>query len=176
MPSAYDGLVDRTLNSGWGREPVLLFEGWSRRAAWAMLAVFIVLQVALPSLFATQRLALFDAYARVLPRLVHESPVIVVAVDDQSLKTVGQWPWPRQILAGLIAKVLAGHPAALGLDMLLAEPDRQSPEQWLSSAGDMPKALSEAIRRLPSHDALLETAIAGQPVMLGRGRLAAGIP
>jgi serine phosphatase RsbU (regulator of sigma subunit)/CHASE2 domain-containing sensor protein len=148
-----------------------LFDGWGRRAAWAMLAVFVSFQAAIPSLFYAPRLALFDLYQYTTPRLEHASPVVIVAIDDASLKTIGQWPWPRQINAQLISKILAGKPASLGIDMILPEADRQSPEEWLRFAGDMPPTLSEGIRRLPSHDAIFGQAIAAGPVMLGIGGL-----
>ena len=45
---------------------------------------------------------LFDAYQRVLPRQRRAQTVAVVGIDENSLKVVGQWPWPRSQLAELI--------------------------------------------------------------------------
>jgi adenylate cyclase len=154
-----------------GRLRRYLFDGWGRRAAWAALAVFVVFQAAMPSLFYAPRLALFDLYQYVAPRLEHAMPVVIVDIDDASLKAIGQWPWPRQVDAQLVAKIVAAGPAAVGIDQILPEPDRQSPEEWLRSAGDMPKELSDAIRKLPSHDVALAQAIKAGNVMLGIGGL-----
>lgn len=145
--------------------------GWGRRAAWGMLAAFLFFQTAFPSLFYGPRLALFDLYQYTAPRLEHDSPVVIVAIDDASLKTIGQWPWPRQIKARLISAILGGKPLSVGIDMILPEADRQSPEEWLRYAGDMPRGLSDDIRKLPSHDAMFAQAIAAGPVMLGVGGL-----
>jgi len=147
------------------------FKGWGRRAAWGMLAAFVLLQALWPSLFYAPRLALFDLYQYAAPRLEHASPVVIVAIDDASLKSIGQWPWPRQVQARLISTILAGKPMSVGIDMILPEADRQSPEEWLRYAGDMPAGLSDDIRKLPSHDAIFGQAIAAGPVMLGVGGL-----
>jgi serine phosphatase RsbU (regulator of sigma subunit)/CHASE2 domain-containing sensor protein len=143
--------------------------GWGRRAAWAVLILSVALQIAAASLFDTPRLALFDLYQRTLPRHLASTPVVIVAIDDASLAAIGQWPWPRQIEAQLITNILDGHPAALGIDLLWPEPDRQSPEQWLKQAGAVPPALGDALRQLPTHDSLLRDAIAAGPVVLGIG-------
>ena len=143
--------------------------GWGRRAAWPVLIVFIVLQVAAGSIFTTPRLALFDLYERTMPRYRDSDPVKIVAIDNASLAAIGQWPWPRQIDAQLIHKILDQHPAALGIDLLWSEPDRQSPEEWLRQATDLPQAASDALRQLPSHDSLLRGALAAGPVVIGLG-------
>jgi adenylate cyclase len=56
-----------------------------------------------------------------------EPAVTVVDIDRATLKTVGPWPWPRTRLARLLAAVAANKPAVIGLDVLLADPDRLSP-------------------------------------------------
>ena len=136
-----------------------------------MLALFVALQLFAPGLFERPRLALFDLYQERAPRLAHESPVVIVAIDEASLKSVGQWPWPRQRLGELVTKILAARPAALGLDMIMPETDRSSPEEWVRDAGDIPVLLREAVKRLPSHDAQLAEAMGKGPVMIGVGGL-----
>jgi serine phosphatase RsbU (regulator of sigma subunit)/CHASE2 domain-containing sensor protein len=143
--------------------------GWGRRAAWPVLIVFAILQLTAGSIFATPRLALFDFYQRTMPRYRDSDPVKIVAIDNASLAAIGQWPWPRQIDAQLIHKILDQHPAALGIDLLWSEPDRQSPEEWLRQATDLPQAAADALRRLPSHDSLLSGALKAGPVVIGLG-------
>ena len=55
------------------------------------------------------------------------SSVVVVDIDEKSLQVIGQWPWPRVILAQLINKISASQPSAIGLDILFPEKDRTSP-------------------------------------------------
>jgi adenylate cyclase len=52
--------------------------------------------------------------------------VMVVDIDDASLAAVGQWPWPRYKMAALVSTLAEMKPAAIGLDILFAEPDRTS--------------------------------------------------
>src|SRR5262249_54248190 len=105
----------------------LLARGRGRLAAIVVLAIFLILQLALgDSLLGGLRRALFDEYASLLPRERTSSPVVIVAVDEPSLKAIGQWPWPRQIMAQLITKILEGHPLAVGIDLLWPEEDRLS--------------------------------------------------
>ncbi len=65
--------------------------------------------------------------------------IVIVAIDDQSLDAVGRWPWPRSRLADLIARVGRAQPRAIGIDILLIEPDLAQPE------GD--RALAAAIEQ-----------------------------
>mgnify|MGYP000234712925 FL=1 len=53
---------------------------------------------------------------------------VFVNIDDNSLKTLGQWPWPRQISAKLIDKISHSGAAVIGVDVLFAERDRFSPD------------------------------------------------
>ncbi len=53
------------------------------------------------------------------------SPVII-DIDEKSLKSVGQWPWPRYRIAELIDAIVGNQPAAVGLDILFPEVDRSS--------------------------------------------------
>jgi serine phosphatase RsbU (regulator of sigma subunit) len=145
----------------------LFFGGWGRKAAWFALLAFVFAQVFLPSWFERARFALFDFYQTSQPRLERTAPVAIVAIDEASLQSVGQWPWPRHTLAALVTKVLEGQPAAVALDVILPEPDRTSPEQWLKDAGEMPGVLKTAIRALPKHDDVLARALGGGPVAIG---------
>ena len=60
---------------------------------------------------------------------------VFVNIDDNSLKTIGQWPWPRQISAKLIDKISQSGAAAIGVDILFAEKDRFSPDNLSQSLG-----------------------------------------
>jgi len=54
---------------------------------------------------------------------------VVVEIDERSLQTLGQWPWPRIILAKITQEILAQKPAVVGFDIFFPEPDRTSPQQ-----------------------------------------------
>ncbi len=52
------------------------------------------------------------------------SPVVVAAIDDNSLSTIGKWPWPRKIHGDLIDICRKAGAAAVVFDVLFLEPDR----------------------------------------------------
>jgi len=47
--------------------------------------------------------------------------VVLVAVDDESVRKVGRWPWSREIITQLLARLKEAGPRVIGLDMIFAE-------------------------------------------------------
>lgn len=64
--------------------------------------------------------------------------LVIVAIDDESLSSVGRWPWPRGVHAQLLQRLHEDGAKVIGFDILFAEADARDP------AGDM--ALADAIR------------------------------
>lgn len=50
--------------------------------------------------------------------------VVIVDVDERSLSTIGQWPWRRDRIAELVARLREMGAAIVALDVIFAEPDR----------------------------------------------------
>ncbi len=105
--------------------------------------------------------------------------IVILDVDDASLRALGRWPWPRDRLAQLVETVFDdGHAAALGIDLVLAEPDDQTRtvHDALASLAQLAHddaALRTGIARWggtlearADHDARLARALAGRPVTL----------
>jgi adenylate cyclase len=109
----------------------------------------------------------FDGYQVVLPRTIVSMPVTVVEIDERSLAREGQWPWPRTRLASLVRDIERLEPAAIGIDILMPEPDRLSPERLLQSARRDDPVLAGRLDALPANDTVLARAIADGPVVLG---------
>lgn len=96
--------------------------------------------------------------------------VVVVDLDEKSLARYGQWPWPRYRLSQLLQKIADTGAASIALDMILAEPDRTSPQNWQSSIGselgyliDTSGIPAEAL----DHDRYLANTLAKGPYVLG---------
>lgn len=53
---------------------------------------------------------------------------VMVGIDDASLKTYGQWPWPRYRIATLVQRLNGLGADVVALDFIMPEPDRTSPE------------------------------------------------
>lgn len=114
----------------------------------------------------------FDVYQRWFPRERTGDPVLVVEIDERSLREIGPWPWPRTRVAQLIERLVVAHPAAIAVDALFPEADRYAPAALVASLDLPPAAQGPLSRHLPDSDARLAAAIRGSPVILG----AAGIP
>lgn len=52
-----------------------------------------------------------------------QGPVAIVDVDDQSLKELGRWPWPRSLLGKLIEQLKQQGVVVVATDMMFSEPD-----------------------------------------------------
>ena len=135
----------------------------------AILGAAFGIRVADPGPVQTLRLAVFDQYQRLAPRAYEDAPVRVVSVDDDSLARLGQWPWPRTLLADLVRRLGELGAAAIAFDMVFAEPDRTSPAQilplWGEAAHD--PAVRALAQRVADHDAVFAAAIAEVPTVLG---------
>ena len=109
----------------------------------------------------------FDTLQRLLPREIYaEDPVVIIDIDDRSLAEIGQWPWSRNQLARLTNQAYAA--AALGFDIVFAEPDRTNPQNFISSY-PLNESLKKELSALPSNDELFAQAITDHgTVVLGQ--------
>jgi len=57
--------------------------------------------------------------------------IVIVGIDEQSLKEIGRWPWPRATLAKLLQKMADQEPAVIGVDILFSEPELSQGERSL---------------------------------------------
>ena len=77
---------------------------------------------------------LYDKFVSMDGRPARED-IIIVGIDDFSLRELGRWPWSRSVHAQLIDNLTQYHPRAIGLDLILSEPeDRQENDQALVDA------------------------------------------
>ncbi|MCC7274034.1 MAG: adenylate/guanylate cyclase domain-containing protein [Alphaproteobacteria bacterium] len=126
------------------------------------------------------RLAWFDQVQRWSPRPAEPVPVRIVDIDEASLARLGQWPWPRTLLAALTRRLDQAGAAAVVFDILFAEPDRWSPEGARTLIRGTPNeaALAELVGRLPDPDGDFAAALAATRSVLGMALVgeAAGLP
>ena len=109
---------------------------------------------------------LFDQYQRWLPRAYAEAPVRVVDIDDQSLARVGQWPWPRTVIADLLAKLGSAGAAAVGFDIMFPQPDRTSPDAVIK-LWHLGGPLRDQLSALPDHDQVFARQLEQSDAVLG---------
>lgn len=96
--------------------------------------------------------------------------VVIVDIDENSLALYGQWPWPRYRLAQLLRIINESGAASIGLDLILAEPDRTSPSKLKTDFEVEPgdhKGNSGNPADLLDHDHYLADMLAKGPFVLG---------
>ena len=134
----------------------------------SVMAALLAVQFQDPLLRTRIRDLSFDQMQKLHPgQYADDIPVRVIAIDDPSLAAVGQWPWPRTVMAQIVDQLTALGASVVVMDVFLAEPDRTSPEQvkqfWPDNA-----QLDALLERFPSHDQMLAESFA-------RGRVVAGV-
>lgn len=138
-----------------------------RIIAFVVLLLLLGLQLGeLLPLQARLRDFVFDGYQSLAPRERPSSPVMIVDIDEESLRRFGQWPWPRSLLARLVARVRGLGPAAIGLDILMPEPDGQSACALAGYVPDAPPDLTSRLCALPGNDTLLADELRRGPIAL----------
>ncbi|MCK5231918.1 MAG: adenylate/guanylate cyclase domain-containing protein [Desulfobulbaceae bacterium] len=127
-----------------------------------------------PELLTTLDNRLVDVLFHWRGRMPTTDSVVIVDIDDKSLAEIGQWPWPRDVIAKLVSAIHAKGAKAIGFDILFAEPDRTSPKYYISELAqiiglEMSDAELEEIRRNEAldHDIILGDALADAPTILG---------
>jgi diguanylate cyclase (GGDEF)-like protein len=71
-------------------------------------------------------LVIYDALIRLQYR---DTPaqVVIIAIDENSLRELGRWPWSRRIHAQLLERLTAQGARGIALDVILAEPESSDP-------------------------------------------------
>ncbi len=85
--------------------------------------------------------AAYDLMMHMRTETKSDSDIMLVNIDDPSLMSLGRWPWPRSVLARGIRKIKAGEPKAIGLTVVLAEPEQNA---GLGEIDALEKAFTQA--------------------------------
>ena len=99
---------------------------------WAITLALLVLALLGPGQLNTlSRNISLDTLTRLFPfeksYSENSQNLVFINIDDESLKQVGQWPWPRQTIAKILENLDKSGIASAGIDILFLEPDRFSP-------------------------------------------------
>jgi adenylate cyclase len=145
--------------------------GIARGLALVFLVALAALRIADPTPIEELRLRVFDLFQVLHPRVATQRPVVIVDIDEKSLKTVGQWPWPRTRVADLINRLTHMGALVIGFDIVFAEPDRLSPNLAADTFRNLDDATRQKLRALPSNDSVFADALRHSRVVLGESGL-----
>jgi len=133
--------------------------GLPRALCLVLLFALVALRIADPRPLEEVHLRTFDLFQVLRPRDQKIRPVVIADIDEASLKQIGQWPWPRTIVADLITRLHELGAVAIGFDVVFAEPDRMSPAVAATEFRGIDAETREKLATLPSNDAVLAEAI-----------------
>jgi len=139
----------------------------ARAVCLVLLFALIPLRLADPRPLAELRVRTFDLFQVLWPREQTLHPVVIVDIDEESLKEIGQWPWPRTTVADLVTKITDLGAVAIGFDIVFAEPDRMSPAIAERSFRGIDPETRAKLDSLPSNDDVLAQAIRNSHVVVG---------
>ena len=125
-----------------------------------------------PEFVQVLRLKYFDQLQIKYPRVTEgQTYSVIVDIDEKSLREIGQWPWPRTVLADLFNKSREAGMLVLGLDVLFAEKDRTSPELIAEDVKERSPEIANLLKTLPSNESLAMEAMKAFPTVIGHSGL-----
>lgn len=161
-----------------GRGMRLLRRVFGKGRAWALLLLVALFMVRAwdPEPLELMRVKTFDVYQQIQPREVTQRPVTIVDLDDRSQAEIGQWPWPRTVLAEMVQRLTAMGAVVIGFDVVFAEPDRMSPGSVQASIPGLEADIRQRLVSMPSNDELFAQVIARSRVVMGQSVRQTAVP
>jgi adenylate cyclase len=141
--------------------------GLARTLCLGLLFALVFLRISDPAPIEEIRLQAFDFFQALKPRVAEQRPVVIVDIDEKSLKALGQWPWPRTRVADLITRLTQLGAIVIGFDVVFAEPDRMSPQVAADNFRNLDDATRQKLLALPSNDQVMADAVRQSRVVLG---------
>ncbi|MEL6876245.1 MAG: adenylate/guanylate cyclase domain-containing protein, partial [Pseudomonadota bacterium] len=142
--------------------------GLGRVAAFLVLLMMLLLRATDPAIVQIARSQSFDLYQRIKPRVYQPVPVAILDIDEASIRTFGQWPWPRTRMAELVDKLTAYGVATVGFDIVFSEADRLSPDRIAEDNSALDEPVRTALKALPTSDSVFAEAIKRSRVVMGQ--------
>ena len=136
----------------------LLYKYKNYTTLFILLFLLIALKTANPSFVKAISFLSFDLYQKIFPLKKESSEVVIIDIDEKSLKKFGQFPWNRSVFARIIENVNTAEPKAIGFDVFFSEKDKQSPEEIIKSYNLIPTDVNQ-IQKIKGHDEILREAL-----------------
>ncbi|HEY7819351.1 MAG TPA: CHASE2 domain-containing protein, partial [Vicinamibacteria bacterium] len=107
-----------------------------RGALAGVFAALIASGLYFTGIFESLEYQLYDADFRMNAKGEAPAEIVIVAIDEPSLKRLGSWPWPRAYHAEVLRQIRARGAKVIGMDIGFYEPDRIEPmnDQELAAA------------------------------------------
>jgi adenylate cyclase len=142
--------------------------GIGRSVALLVLLALTLLRFWDPLPVESLRLRVFDFYQRLQPRVAVARPVTIVDIDEPSLRELGQWPWPRNMIAELVERLGRAGAVVIAFDVMFPEADRTSPALVASTLHTIDPVVRETLMKLPTNEQVLAGAFKRTRVVVGQ--------
>ena len=96
-----------------------------RKFAWADVAIGAVVSLLVLAVF-WMNLAeglegkLYDVRAKLRAGAKTADNVVLIGIDDDSIKAIGRWPWPRSYMAEMVNKLAENQAKVIALDIFVS--------------------------------------------------------
>lgn len=87
--------------------------------------------------------------------------IVIIDLDNRSLKEVGQWPWSRDTVSELLINLTNAGVGLVGFDIVFAEEDRTNPTKIIK------KYNIQTTQEIPDNDEYFASIISQTPTILG---------
>ncbi len=144
---------------------------FDRLIGYAMLAGFIALYIWNPAPVEFARLKVFDYYVQFKPREIpplNQQPVTIIDIDEQSLETIGQFPWPRTTFAKMVQNAMQMGAAVIAFDIVFGEPDGKDLTVVASKIKNISPEFKAMLENRISNDQVFANVIKKSRVILGQ--------
>ncbi|WP_321325288.1 adenylate/guanylate cyclase domain-containing protein [Thiomicrorhabdus sp.] len=101
--------------------------------------------------------SLRDIFFQIRGPIATTNNVVIVDIDEKSLKAFGQWPWERNLVAKLLNQLSQDGAGIIGLDMVFSEQDKTSPsylnhkyQLGLNNPQNNDQVLAKALEETPT--------------------------
>jgi adenylate cyclase len=139
-----------------------------RAVALGLLALLMALRVLDPAPVEILRLKMFDVMQQAFPRSPQgPPPVVIVDIDEESIKQNGQWQWPRTLIATLVDRLAEAKVKAVAFDVLFPEADRLSGPALAQALREADSETRARLAQLPSGEAKLAASMRTVPTIAG---------
>jgi len=132
-----------------------------------LILLFLVISIStssaylfLPDYFQSLDSRVRDFYFKVRGEERVSKEILIVDIDEKSIKELGQWPWERDKFAQILQNLNSSDAGIIGLDIVFSEADKTSPNRLADEFG-----IKGVV--LPNYDTILAKTISQTPTILG---------
>jgi len=133
-----------------------------------LLIVFVTVTLSYTYSFIPKTLESFDKRLRDYMFIVRgeqkdSDNVVIIDLDDKSLKQIGQWPWSRDIVSQMLVNLTNAGVGLIAFDIVFAEADRSNPITLVKKLG----IKVDKNKEIPDYDYIFAATVAQTPTILG---------